>query len=71
MLLKIGLLAVALLLGWLMLRRGAGAGSCAPRRRGPARLGKPSAMALRRCPDCGVHYLPGAPCGCEVDQGRR
>ena len=63
MTLKIGLLVLALLAGWFMVRRALGredaGGGGAPRR--PA---IPDAAPAVRCPDCGVHHLPGSPCGC-------
>lgn len=51
---KLGVLLLALLVGWLLIRSG--------RRR--SRPAVPDATAFVRCPRCGVHHLAGTPCGC-------
>lgn len=58
MTLKLALLALALLAGWLLLLRSW---------RKPPPVGRTPprpAAALERCPSCGVYRLPGGACAC-------
>lgn len=59
MTLKLGLLALALFLAWVVLFR-PGRGVSRPKRRPP----KPP-QALEPCPGCGVYRLPGGDCDCD------
>ncbi len=64
MTLKIVVLALALLAGWVMLFRPKPFG----RRNGPPNGRKPGARvtALERCPRCEAYRLPGGPCACDA-----
>lgn len=66
--LKIAVLALALLAGWVMLFRPKPLGRMGPGRRDRTpRGGKPAARvtAFERCPRCEAYRLPGGPCACD------
>ncbi len=57
MLTKLVILAIALWVGWRLLRR-----NLTGARR--ARRERIEAIDAERCPACGVHRIPGRPCAC-------
>lgn len=56
---KLGLLALALFVAWLVLFR-AGRGVSRPKPKPPKPL-----RALKPCPGCGVYRIPGGACDCD------